>query len=314
MDAVLVLENFFKIFFKKEQILDFEDKLFLNGSKMHNFKFFLQYSVIEGVLCLTLSMIIFWNIFNNKIYLTVIAGSCLFFAPLLINYIYQDLRFEKRKRQKEGLLCDMLLEASVFCDDSSVEKTINRISCQDFLLIKDDFQRAHTQIINGGSVSEALTKIKELNKSSAYSRVIDLMIQGYKSGAKTSSIFRETAQDLLESKAILAERGAVMLVTKYTLILSAGIIVPAILGLIIGLVSGLNFSGMGELSIGLGEEERKALFDTSVFASAAYIFEYAFLSSFFLAQQEGNKKNFFIYALILVPLAGGIFFGAKTIL
>ena len=314
MDMVLALEKFSYLVLGREKIRGFEDKLFLNKSRMKNFKGFLLYGTIEGVMTMVFAMFSVWMINKNGLDSAIIFGLLAFFAPMLVNYLFQDILFEKRKRQKEELLSDLLLEASIFCDESSTEKTIKRIAMQDFPLLKEDFERAHAEIKNGAGVEEALKRIGALNKSKAYSRVVDLLIVGYKSGAKISELLKETAEDLLEARAILKERQAVMLVTKYTLLLSAGIIVPAILGLIIGLVGGLNFNSMGELGIGMGAEERKALFETAVSATTIYVFEYAALSAFFLALQEGNKKNFFIYGLFLVPIACAIFFAAKIIL
>jgi len=314
MDVVLALEEFSQIVFGRNRVIDFEEKLLLNKSRMRNFKTFLLFGTCEGIIAMIAAMFCVWSIKNGEIDQAIIAGIGAFFLPMLLNYLFHDLLFEKRKRQKEELLSDLLLEASIFCDESSTEKTIKRIAEQDFPLLKEDFENAYAQIKNGASIEEALLRIKKLNKSSAYGRVIDLLIQGNKSGTKISKILSETAEDLLESKAILKERQAVMLVTKYTLLLSSGIIVPAVLGLIIGLVSGLNFSSMGELGIGLGPVERKALFETGILSTTIYVFEYSALSSFFLALQEGNKKNFFIYALFLIPISFLVFYSAKTFL
>jgi hypothetical protein len=179
--------------------------------------------------------------------------------------------------------------------------------------LSKDFGRALNEIKKGMSIEEALIKIKTLNKSRSYDRVIDLFLQSYKSGANISDSLKETAEDLLENQAIIKERQAVMLVTKYTLLLSSAIIVPGILGLVIGLITGLNFSGIGDIGFGLEENERKILFETSKLGANIYIIEYALLASYFLAVQEGNKKQFFIYALFLVPISLIIFFVSQII-
>lgn len=312
MDAVSAAENLVEHFLGEAKKRSFEDKLFLNNSRFKGLRGFIFWSIIEGMLlmpCIGIALQLFAGLSVEKILFILIGG---FFLPFGANYIYQDIVFEKRKRNKEELLSDLLLEASIFCDEASMEKTIRKIGEADFPLLSKDFERAYLEIRNGAGVEEALVRIKQLNHSRTYSRAIDLFIEGYKSGAHISDTLKEAAEDLLESKAIIKERQAVMLVTKYTLLLSAGLIVPAIMGLIIGLVGGLNFEGIGELGIGIAASQRKELFASAVFASTAYVFEYAALSSFFLAQQEANKKNFWIYALILLPLAGAVFFSAKT--
>ena len=313
MDAVLFFENSIKHFVEKNHISEFEGKLLLNNSRMKNFEGYLRHGIIEGIFCMIILMALTAQIFpkNPELFLGIAFAG--FFAPFFLNYLFVDIWFEKRKRQKEELLSDLLLEASVFCDESSAAQTVKKLSEQDFPLLQEDFKRAYFEIKNGASVEEAFARMKELNKSKALSRVIELFLQGYKSGAKMSETFKETAEYLLETKAIIKERQAVMLVTKYTLILASALIVPAILGLIIELVSGMNFDEMGELGLGLSTKARKELLQTAITGTTIYVFEYAGLSAFFLALQEGNKKNFWIYTLMLVPIAGIIFFAAKAL-
>ncbi len=313
MDAIVLIENILKQFIQETKMKNFEDKLILNESKMKTLKGYLLINTICGTFLMLISLIIGFNFFQSNLQIIFLLAILGFIFPFFAIYLFEDILFEYRKRQKEEILSDLLLEASVFCDESSMEQTIKKIAEADFELVSTDFRRAQIQINNGASIETALIQIKELNKSRAYSRVIDLFLQGYQSGARISDTLKETAEDLLETKAILKERQAVMIVTKYTLILSSGIIVPAILGLIVGLVSGLNFYSMGEIGLGINSETRKALFEMAILGTTIYIFQYALLSSFFLALQEGNKKNFWIYALVLVPISTIIFTLAKTL-
>lgn len=313
MDAGIFFAGAMGFFFEEKKIRSFEDKLLLNGSRMKDIARFAEASAIEGMLSLSAAMACGAMIFGFGPEVFVVFGAAAFFAPFFMNFLFQDIKFEKRKRLKESFLPDLLLEASVFCDETSLLNSIKRFSTQDFPLLREDFERANREIGNGASIDEALSRMKGLNKSKSFSRVIDLLLQGYKSGAGMSKVFKKTAEDLLESQAILRERQAVMLVTKYTLLLSSALIVPAILGLIIGLVSGLNFEAMGNISLGLGFEERKALFSIAVLGTNIYVAEYATLSSFFLALQEGNKKQFWVYAAIILPVALGGFFLAQNL-
>ncbi len=312
MEANKAIELLLRELFDANKVIKFENKLTINNSKMRTFKGFISISIIEGTALMICAMMIYWQFIGQKIEFLIITGIFGFFAPFLFNYIFQDLVFERRKQKKEEMLSDLLLEASVFCDESSMAKTIAIISQHEFELIDSDFKRAHKEITNGASVEEALNRIKFLNDSKAYSRAIDLFIHGYKTGAKISNMLKESAEDLLETKAIIKERQATMLITKYTLLLSAGLIVPAVLGAIIGLVGGFNGSGLAGIELGLNKEQRAALFDSAILSTAIYIFEYSALSSFFLALQEGNKKNFWIYSLILIPAAMAVFTLSQT--
>jgi len=313
MDSTIFFKNVINFFVDKEKINSFEDKLFLNNPKNKGIDNFIKLSVIEGIITMTFgtTIISFILNFSEK---TIFLGVLFFFAPFFLNYIYQDIKFEKRKRKKEDLLPDLLLEGSVFCDDTALMKTIKSFSEQEIPLLKDDFKRTYLEIKNGASIEEALERNKKLNKSEAYNRLLDLLLQGYSSGINISEALRELAEDLMETKAIIKERQAIMLVTKYTLLLASGIIVPAILGTVIGLVSGLGFETMSDLGIGLSLADRKNLFNTAVLGTTIYIFEYAILSSFFLAIQEGNKKQFWIYLIILIPSSTIAFFMAQGLL
>ncbi len=302
MDAKIFFKKIINFFYKKEKIEGFENKLFVNESRLKNLEKFLEYSILEGTILLTIVMILS-SLITKNINLYIIIGVVGFFTPFFFNYLLQDVLFEKKKREKEELLPDLLLEASIFCDETTITETIKRLANKDLDLLSNDFKLMFTQIKNGGEVKNTLERIGKINQSKAYSRTLDLFIQGYLSGAKMSKIFKENAEDLLETQSINRERGAVMLINKYTLIMSAGIIVPIILGLITGLVESFSFNTMSEIGLGLSVAERSALLQMGVLGTTIYLSEYALISSFFLAIQGGNKKQFWVYGAILLPIA-----------
>jgi hypothetical protein len=305
MDAIIFFERVIRFLFEDEKIDSFEDKLLMNNSRMKNLNGFIKYSIFEGIFFMIGVMIVVWNSPQQNLY--IILGGFSFFIPFILNYLFHDIVFERNRIEKEFLLPDLLLEASVFCDESNFLGTIKRISTQDFPLIGSDFKRIYNEICNGSGIEEAIERAKKRNKSKIFSSTMNLFLQGYHSGAKMSELFKESAENILEMQAVLRERGAIMLINKYTLILAAGLIVPGILGLIVGLVSGLSFDALGEMSIGLELEERKRMLELTTLGTNIYLVEYALLSSFFLALQEGNKKNFWIYGAILLTLSITIF-------
>jgi pilus assembly protein TadC len=313
MDAIIFFRNLIEFFIDQDKINNFEDKLFLNSFLVKNFNEFIKQSILIGLLVMTIGMVFLYIIFSEVENLFLI-GTLIFFVPFFVNYIFVDILFEKRKRKREELLPDLLLEGSVFCDQKSLLKTIHSFSKQDINFLSSDFERIYFDIKNGSSIKDALNRNKRLNKSESYNRVIDLLLQSYSSGGAVSQLLRELAEDLMESKAIIKERQAVMLVTKYTLLMSAGLIVPAILGTVIGLVLGLGIDSMSTTGIGLSVVAREELFFIATISTTVYIFEYVVLSSFFLAVSEGNKKQFWIYLLILLPTSIVAFTFAKSLL
>jgi hypothetical protein len=308
MDAIEFFINFFQTLFGKEKLNGFKNKLLLNESS--DLTRFILICVVSGLIFLTSGMIVLFYI-GLDIDRVIILGIILFFAPFFLFYLWQDILFEKRKKKKEDLLAELLLEASVFYDENSLLKNIKKMSQID-LPFNKDFERVLREINNGSNIIDALNRMKILNQSKSIDRVIDLFLHGYESGLKMEMLLKETAQDLLENNSILKERQAVMLVTKYTLFLASGLIVPSIIGLIIGLVNGLNFGLVSNLEIGLSIEARKELFELAVLGAGIYIFEFGLMSSFFLALQENNKKQFWIYALLLIPVSFTCFFLAQT--
>lgn len=304
--------GFFYSLFGKENINNFEGKLFLNNFIVSNFKKFILISLFSGgIFSIIIMLLLFYMEFSLEKFL--IAGFLALFVPLLIFYLVEDLIFEKNKRKKEELLPELLLEVSVFIDNISITKTIEKIAEMDFVLISNDFSYINNQIKSGKNIEETINKIKELNKSRELGQFFDVLIRGYNSGFELGKILNEMAEENLQNKAIIKERQAVMIVTKYTLILASVLIVPTILGLIITLVGGFSSSFSQGLDIGLSQIEREELFNMTVTGVNIYIIEYALISAFFLSLQEGNKKNFIIYSLVLLPLAL-LFFYIGTII
>jgi Flp pilus assembly protein TadB len=317
LDSGIFLKNSLLQIFGKEKIKNFEEKLESNGSKTKEFSQLAEKSALEGIILvisapLILTLFLGQQFVGEKIGFVFLFCGIIFFLPLLAKYFFHEAIFEMHKRKKEEMLADMLLEASVFCDENSFFRTMKLIAEQDYGLLSKEFKKVVTEMDNGMSVSEALSRMKNRNKSRAITRVIDLLEQGYKSGAQMSGLFKETAEDILETQSIIKERQASMLVTKYTLLLSSGLIVPAILGLMIGLVGGMGFGGMSGLGLGMNVEQREGIFGAASFGALIYVIEFAGLSAFFLAIQEGNKKQSIPYATVLVPIAFVIFTTAKA--
>ncbi len=225
-----------------------------------------------------------------------------FIIPGITHYFYHLFLFEKNKKEKEEIIPDVLLQASIFPKGTPIIKIIEYISKSDYGLISKEFRKAFNEIQKGKTIEKALQGISERSKSRIISRALNLLIQGNKSGAEMNKVFKESAEDILETQSIIKERIASLFIQKYTLILAGGIIVPMLLGLIVGFVQEMNFIGIEELGLGMNEIQRNELISASMLANQIYIIEYALISSLFIANQEGQIKKFLVYSLILIPI------------
>jgi len=223
-----------------------------------------------------------------------------FFGKINLIQFYFD---EKNKREKEKLIPDVLLQASVFPQGTSMIKIIDYLGKANYGLLSKEFEMALNEIEKGSSIEEALNNLSKRNNSSIISRAMNLLIQGHESGADMGKVFKETAEDILETQSILRERNSNTIIQKFTLLLAGGIIVPLVLGLLVKLVSGMNFSGIEEIGFGASLADRSLLLSTALLANQLYIAEFAILASIFVALQEGNPKKSILYALLLLPLS-----------
>lgn len=172
------------------------------------------------------------------------------------------------------LVPDLLLQASAFPKGISINKIFAFFSKADFGLLGKEFEIALLEMEKGVSVEEALENIKKRCRSRIINRAIDLMIRGYESGADLSSVFRASAEDFFETNSILRERNSALVIEKYTLLFAGGLIVPAILGLLFGMVSGIDFSGLQSLEINAGSADgSNGLLEATALASQIYIEE-----------------------------------------
>lgn len=296
-----MLEGILEQFFEKQKIVEFAELLQQNNYRK-GINGFLLDSLLLGTALSFFSLSIMIMQKTNYFFATLFFLIALF-LPLLLNYFFHAFLFEQKKRKKELLVPDVLLQASVFPRNTALQKIINYLANADYGLLSKEFDSAFWEIKKGAPVEQALENIKKRCKSRIIDRAINLLVLGYKSGADMSKTFKDAAEDILETQGILRERSATMIIEKYTLLFAGGLLVPAILGLLVGLVQGMNFSSINSLGIGLNAADKKSLLDAAMLANQLYILEYALLASFFIANQEGNKKKALVYALVLLPLS-----------
>ncbi len=290
-----------EFFSGREKMREFEKVLSLNGYSA-GIKEFFRIAAIEGAAVFLIALAVLLYMGASDLYITVVPAlaSAL---PLGAHYFHQVYKAERRKKAIERLVPDMLLQASMFPKGTPMTETMGYIANAKYGVLSDEFARALGETRKGASIEDALISMAKRNNSAVLDRALNLLAQGYASGADMSETFREAAEDMLETNSILRERTSSMVIEKYTLLFAGGLVVPLVLGLIVGLVKGLDFSMLADLEIGMGAAGRSALLEAALLANMLYISEYAVLASLFVANQENDIKKSVIYAAVLVPLS-----------
>jgi hypothetical protein len=236
-------------------------------------------------------------------YLIIIILS----LPIIFFCLYYYELFKENQRQKyiDGILQDILLQASLFPKGTEITKIIQYISEQDYKYISLEFRIALKQIKKGYSVTKSLQEICTRNKSKLLERVINLLIVGYKSGKDMHFVFNKISQYILHIQELERERYSSLAIQKYTLLVSAAILVPLILGWIQNIIAGFDFSSFQNIGV-IKIDSNLQIY--AKYATWIYLFELSAISSYFVALIDGNKKKSIIYFLIILPVSLLIFF------
>lgn len=244
---------------------------------------------------------------TSSVFYITIVSLAVFFAPFFFVFLFFWYRFEQRKREKEKQSADVLLAASSLPIGAKAEELLMLASSDDFGLLGKEFETARRELDAGVPLEDSLIHVKQRCGSVSIGRMVDLLVVGVQSGADLSLVFRETAEDLLETQGLLEERQAALVIEKYTILVAGGVVVPMILGLVFGLVQKMDFGLLSGLEIGLSSQMRKELLQYSNWGTLAYLAEYGILAGIFTGLQEGNWKKGVLYALVLVPLGLTVF-------
>jgi len=287
--------------FSKEKIGEAE--LILDSSGIFfGIEDFLRKSAISGaaLFLIALSALLYFKV--DALYITIIPFSA-FFIPFAAYYIFAYYIFDSRRKKIEKCIPDLLLHAASFPKGTSISTIIKKLGMGDYEELSQEFRKAHSEILKGAAPEKAFSNMKQRNKSKVLERAIDLIIDGMGSGANASLVFRDAAEDIMETNSIIRERSASLVVQKYTLLIAGALIVPMVLGLVTKTVTGLDFGTLAELELGMPVAERAALLEAATFAGQVYIAEYVIIASVFVAFFESDLKKAVIYAAVLLPLS-----------
>jgi len=124
-----------------------------------------------------------------------------------------------------------------------------------------------------------------------------MLVQFYKNGLPTATVLREMADQIIALQEIARETEASTSMQKYSLLLSAAILVPLILAL-------LYTISLQASSLLLFIAKSSSDVQSAVFISVnIYLVVFSLLVSLFIARQSGKAKSFITYFLSTAPLS-----------
>jgi len=242
----------------------------------------------------------FFILFGVVVFTPIVCFFCCYF---FVEFFYDLIN-----KKKETACVDFLLESSISYSNDFL-KNFKQISIDKAHVLSRDCKLFVEDIeFKGLSFEEAISSFAFRNSSPVITRMCSLILQGYESGKSINSVFRETAEDILETKALIRERNSLLIIEKYTIIISCIFILPALLGLVFGLSSSLNFSS----GFFVESNFRTELLDYCFLANLFYLFEFCIIGSFFISFIEGNFKKVFLYCLVFVPMSFFVFFSSLS--
>ncbi|MEK6954163.1 MAG: type II secretion system F family protein [Candidatus Micrarchaeota archaeon] len=214
--------------------------------------------------------------------------------------LYSLLGYLKDKKQKDidSDLPGALFQISSYPQNTPMEKIIEESARRDSPLGRE-FKKAHNMISAGYGADQALLEISNDNNSPLLKRAISMLLEAYESGEELMQPLGGIASDILEMHALQRELASALSLQKYTVLGAAGILVPAILGLLLGAIAGMNL----DFDFGIfGKPQSSAyLLPTIAISIQIYLFLLSILASAFIAMQEGKLKKAPVYFCMLAP-------------
>ncbi len=209
-----------------------------------------------------------------------------------------DYRREQRKTKIDEVLPLALLELSTLPIHSLHD--VAKYLSKGYGPVSDIFNRARKMIARGIPPVSAIRSAAH-GTTPLFQHAVEMIIAGYQSGANWNRIIRKTAEDIEAVVDMERQRRASLSLQKYNVLLSAGVFVPAILGISERMVDKLNIGTWNPLI---------AAIHASILP---YILVLALESAVFLALLEGRIRKAIYYATVIGMLGVASFFIAMGI-
>lgn len=255
---------------------------------------------------------------------TLFIVICLFSAP----YLFFTTIADTKKREIEQVLPDILLLTSANIKSGlTIDRAILFSARPEFGTLSDHFKAAAFKIYGGNSVEDSLQNMVKKIKSDTLEHVVDLLVEGIKSGGSIAKLLEETALDIRNSETLQREIKSTVAMYVMFIIIAGVIGAPILFAVSTYMVTAIGSmwgqqaggpdtsqmtSGGSFLTISSPAELDPQTF--SNFATAAILVTTFFSGLLISIIQTGSPKQGIKYAPILMIVAMALFLGAKAIL
>ncbi len=224
----------------------------------------------------------------------IYAAVALLVPPFYL--VYSESARQRRVARIEEELPRALLELATLPTHSY--RDIIRYLSKGYGPLSEEFRRIGKLIESGIPPEKAMRTVAERSRSVLLNNAVSIIVTGIRSGSKWIDLIRGAAEDIEAIIDMEREKSSALALQRYVTILSAGIFVPAVLGITMRMVGRLT---------GEGPLESGEILEAVMRAIPIHILALAIMSAIFVAFLEGRPKRALIYAAILIPLATGTY-------
>ncbi|MDN5358534.1 MAG: archaeal flagellar protein FlaJ [Candidatus Diapherotrites archaeon] len=164
--------------------------------------------------------------------------------------------------------------------------------------LSEEFRRMDALVRSGIPPERAMKGVAEQSGSVLLESAVNIIITGVRSGSRWSDLIRGAAEDIEAVIEIEREKSSALALQKYVTLVSAGVFVPAALGITRRMV--VRLTGEGPLT---GGPTLLAIQD----AVWVHIIALSLLTAIFVSLLEGRPRRALFYAAILLPLSLGTY-------
>ncbi|MGZ7109446.1 MAG: type II secretion system F family protein [Methanobacterium sp.] len=225
------------------------------------------------------------------------------FAPGLVILVWMFFMMERRVDAIEKGTPDFLRQiSSLLRAGVGIETALEDISKHGKGPLTDELKRAVIEIKIGSTFEDALLSMGERLKSKTLDRTFRMIIEGRRVGGSLADVIETVAEDLRAVLALKRERRANVMMSIMFLLIAAVIAAPFALGMI------MTYSTFIE-SLG----KTNPLLSSAATAGAGYILIHSIIAGLLMGIiLYGSARKGIKFALVLTPLAFGIFYVVRT--